>query len=396
MNMRMNSASMQPRVARLNSIIGSPIFESTLWGHEYTLDSLNRTLIEQIKSGHFKKFIFYGMGCSSVVSDIVKGFFITKNIPIEVEVVNDYDTEWFVTDQSLTDDKTLVFIVCYSGWSVEPCLFYDRMKRLNGARNLVVLSGGGRIAQMAKDDGNSLIEYKMMHADREYPLYHVQQFFSIFLDLFHKLNILEIDYEDQLKEAVAYLKDTFDQPMVNKAKEMAQRLQGCRIALLSTSKWYVQLLKQTTMFFNEIAMVPTHRNLLHEFSHTEVAAYSNPTEKQAIIVLSDSDDDDYTKNKVATLKKLFADKSIPQNKNIEFFDIHLDQKDFFQKFYFAHFFMVYVAMFLGELSDVEGRDLISIAAKNPWWSQESIDEHPLCVNIPGELSDSIKKSIELV
>lgn len=396
MNMRMNSHPMQPRVARLNSIIGSPIFESTLWGHEYKLDSLNRTLIEQIKAGHFNKFIFYGMGCSSVVSDIVKGFFITKNIPIEVEVVNDYDTEWFVTDQSLTDDKTLVFIVCYSGWSVEPCLFYDRMKRLNGARNLIVLSGGGRIAQMAKDDGNSLIEYKMMHADREYPLYHVQQFFSIFLDLFHKLNILEVDYEDQLKEAVAYLKDTFDQPMVDKAKDMAQRLQGCRIALLSTSKWYVQLLKQTTMFFNEIAMVPTHRNLLHEFSHTEVAAYSNPTEKQAIIVLSDSNDDDYTKNKVATLKKLFADKSIPQNKNIEFFDIHLDQKDFFQKFYFAHFFMVYVAMFLGELSDVEGRDLISIAAKNPWWSQESIDEHPLCVNIPGELSDSIKKSIELV
>jgi glucose/mannose-6-phosphate isomerase len=387
---------MQPRVERLSGIIGTPIFESILWGHEYTLDNLDSTLAEQIKAGHFEKFIFYGMGCSSVVSDIVKGFFITQQVPIDVEVVNDYDTEWFVTDQSLRHDKTLVFIVCYSGWSVEPCLFYERMKRLNGARNLIVLSGGGRIAQMAKEDGNSLIEYKMIHADREYPLYHVQQFFSIFLDLFHKLNIFEVDYEDQLKEVVSYLKKTFDQPMVDKAKKMAQRLQGSRIVLLSTSKWYVQLLKQTTMFFNEIAMVPTHRNLLHEFSHTEVAAYSNPTEKQAIIVLSDDDDDDYTKNKIATLKKLFADKAIPQNKNIEFFDIHLDQKDFFQKFYFAHFLMVYVAMFLGQLSDVEGRNLISIAAKNPWWSQESIDEHPLCVNIPGELSDSIKQRIELV
>ncbi|BBE09078.1 bifunctional phosphoglucose/phosphomannose isomerase [Mycoavidus cysteinexigens] len=396
MNIKMINQPMQPRVERLSKIIGAPIFESTLWGHEYTLDHLNEMLTAQVKSGHFDKFIFYGMGCSSVVSDIVKGFFITHQIPIDVEVVNDYDTEWFVTDKDLTRDKTLVFIVCYSGWSVEPCLFYERMKRLNGALNLIVLSGGGRIAKMAKNDGNSVIEYRMRHADREYPLYHVQQFFSIFLDLFHKLNILEIDYEDQLRDAVSYLKQKFDSSLIDKAYAMAEKLQGSRIVLLSTSKWYVQLLKQTTMFFNEIAMVPTHRNLLHEFSHTEVAAYSNPVEKQAIIILSDSEDDDYTKNKVATLRKLFGDKSIPQNMNIEFFDIQLNQEDFFQKFYFAHFFMVYVAMFLGQMSNVEGRDLISIAAKNPWWSQESIDEHPLCVDIPGELSESIQKSIEVV
>lgn len=57
-----------------------------------------------------------------------------------------YDTEWFVSDRVLAADDTLVFIVCYSGWSVEPCLFYDRMKSLNGAKNLVVLTGGGKIA----------------------------------------------------------------------------------------------------------------------------------------------------------------------------------------------------------------------------------------------------------
>jgi glucose/mannose-6-phosphate isomerase len=311
-------------------------------------------------------------------------------------VLHDYDTEWFVRDKDLSKEDTLVFIVCYSGWSVEPCLFYERMKRLNGARNLVVLSGGGRIAKMAREDGNSVIEYKLKNADREYPLYHVQQFFSIFLDLFYKLEVLKTNYEDSLQEAVSYLKRTFDDAMIDEARDIAEKLQGSRIALLSTSKWYVQLLKQTTMFFNEIAMVPTHRNLLHEFSHTEVAAYSDPAQKQAIIVLSDSDDDEYTKKKVATLRKLFGDKSIPQNKNIVFVEVHLDQKDFFQKFYFAHFFMVYVAKFLGEMSNVEGRDLISIAAKNPWWSQESIGEHPLCTDIPGELSESIKKSIELV
>ena len=164
MNTKMVNQPMQPRVERLSKIIGDPIFESTLWGHEYTLDNLNKKLADQVKSGHFDKFIFYGMGCSSVVSDLVKGFFITHQILIDVEVVNDYDTEWFVTDKDLSRDKTLVFIVCYSGWSVEPCLFYERMKGLTGARNLIVLSGGGRIAKIAKEEGNSVIEYKMQHA----------------------------------------------------------------------------------------------------------------------------------------------------------------------------------------------------------------------------------------
>ena len=385
----------QPRIARLADMLGTRLFESTLWGHQYTLDGLNSDLRKRIEAGEFKRFVFYGMGCSSVVSDIVKGFFLTKKIPIDVHVVNDYETEWFVNSEMLKDDQTLIFIVCYSGWSVEPCLFYDRMKELTGNKNLIVLTGGGKILKLAEEDGVSAIQYKLKYADREYPLYHVQQFFSIFLDLFYKLKITEKSYEDDLKEAVRYLSEKFDDETVNKAREIAARLEGSRIVFLATAKWYTQLLKQTTMFFNEIAMVPSHRNLLHEYSHTEVAAYSEPTEKQAIVVLLDSDDDEYTQNKVATLDKLFGDKSIDQNRNIEFVRIDLDQDDFFKKFYYAHFFMVYVAFFLGEISNVTGRDLISIAAKNPWWSEESIAKHPSCVDIPGDLSDSIHESIEL-
>jgi len=395
MNIETTKEFMQPRVERLSKFLGAPLFESTLWGHEYKLDALNEALRDRIAKGEFRKFVFYGMGCSSVVSDIVKGFFLTTGVDIEVEVVNDYDTEWFVSDRVLAADDTLVFIVCYSGWSVEPCLFYDRMKSLNGAKNLIVLTGGGKIAKIAKEDGNSVIEYQLRHADREYPLYHVQQFFSIFLDMFYKLKIIEKDYTPELQDSVNYLIEKFDDDLLAEAKAMAESLKDSRIVFLATAKWYTQLLKQTTMFFNEIAMVPSHRNMLHEYSHTEVAAYSDPNQKQAIVMLLDSDDDDYTKRKVETIEKLFGDPDVKQNKNISVWRVDLDQDTFFKKFYYAHFFMVYVAFYLGKMSNVEGRDLISIAAKNPWWSQESIDEHPKCVDIPGELSSSIQESIEI-
>ena len=396
MNMQVKDQYMQPRLSRLNQVIGDKLFESTLWGHEYDLANLDEKLAERIRSGQFKRMVFYGMGCSSVVSDIVKGFFLTKNIPIHVEVVNDYDYTWFVDEHVLSQNDTLIFIVCYSGWSVEPCLFYDRMNELTGNKNLIVLSGGGKIAKTAIADGNSVIQYKLRHADREYPLYHVQQFFSIFLDLFYKLGITPESYEDDLNSAVAFLKTEFDERTLSRAFDIAKKLQNSRIVLLATAPWYVQLLKQTTMFFNEIAMVPTHRNLLHEFSHTEVAAYSAPHEKQSLVVFLDKDDDEYTHQKVATMEHLFADTSLYQNQNIEFVRIDINQDDFFKKFYFTHFFMVQVSFYLGQMANVSGRDLISIAAKNPWWSQESIDEHPSCVDIPGDLSDNIKQSIQIV
>lgn len=376
---------MQPRLKRLEEMLGDPLFESILWGHEYDLGHLDEDLRNRIESGHFKRIVFYGMGCSSVVSDIVKGFFLNQKIPMRVDVINDYELDWFIDREVMKDDTTLTIIVCYSGWSVEPCLFYETMREMTGNHNLIVLSGGGKIAALCQEYGSSLIQYKLRHADREYPLYHVQQFFSIFLDLFHKLKVTPSSYRAELEESVQFLKDEFHEGTLQRAEAIADRLTGSRIALLGTADWYVTLLKQTTMFFNEIAMVPTHRNLLHEFSHTEVAAYSDPAAKQAIITVTDSAADDYTREKVGTLERLFGDKTISQNRNIEFISIVLDQDNFFKKFFFGHFFTVYVAYYLGQRADVTGRDLISIAAKNPWWSQRSIELFPKCVDIPSAL-----------
>ncbi len=384
---------MQPRLERLEPMLGNPLFESLLWGHEYDLSGLDESLRERIASGQFKRIVFYGMGCSSVVSDIVKGFFLSERIPVQVQVINDYDLEWFVDQEVMKDPSTLTIIVCYSGWSVEPCLFYDTMREMTGNQNLIVLTGGGKIAGLCREHGSSLIQYKLRHADREYPLYHVQQFFAIFLDLFHQLGITQRSYKEELEESVTFLKNEFSEGTLKRAEAIAEKLRDSRIVLLGTADWYVTLLKQTTMFFNEIAMVPTHRNLLHEFSHTEVAAYSDPSAKQAMVVFRDANADDYTRNKIQTLEKLFGDKSVPQNRNIEFVTIDLDQENFFKKFFFGHFFTVYIAYYLGLHADVTGRDLISIAAGNPWWSQRSIELFPKCVDIPSSLEPTSAASV---
>ncbi|KAJ5387576.1 hypothetical protein N7509_010117 [Penicillium cosmopolitanum] len=340
--MSQNKGVIQPRLERLEQMLGDPLFESILWGHEYDLNGLDNSLRVKIESGQFKRIVFYGMGCSSVVSDIVKGFFLTEHIPIHVQVVNDYDSDWFIDRDTLKDDSTLTIIVCYSGWSVEPCLFFDTMRNMTGNRNLIVLSGGGKIASLCQEHGTSLIQYKLRHADREYPLYHVQQFFSIFLDLFYKLKITKSSYQSELEDSVKFLKAEFHEETLKRAEAIAEKLRG------------------------ESYRPAEHGGL-------------------AIVTFCDSNADDYTKNKIQTLKGLFGSKDVTQNSNIEFVNIEINQDDFFKKFFFTHFFTIYIAYYLGKYSDVEGRDLISIAAKNPWWSQRSIELFPKCIDIPSVL-----------
>jgi glucose/mannose-6-phosphate isomerase len=385
MTTRTAHPTMQPRLTRLAPLLGEPLFDSILWGHEYSLEHLQPSLESELRHGRFRRIVFYGMGCSSVVSDVMKGFLRAEGLPYQVDVINDYHSEWFIDDSVLQDPGTLIIIVCYSGWSVEPCLFFDRVGALGAHHRLMVLSGGGKIAAMCRESHVSLVQYRLRHADREYPLYHVQQFFAIFLDLFHRLGLTPQTYRNRLEVAARDLRQQFTPAVLAETERWAAQLEGATITCLATPRWNGTLLKQVTMFFNEIAMVPAHRHQLHEWSHTEVAAFSDPHQPMAIIVFIDPDDDAYSREKVATMECIFADTAIVQNRRVQFLKVVLDQGDFCQKYLFGNFLMMHVAFHLGCRLNTAGRDLISITAGNPWWSQASIDRFPRCIDIPANL-----------
>lgn len=379
------TTEMQPRLARLAPLLGPPLFDSILWGHEYDMAGVPEAFREWTASGTVRRIVFYGMGCSSVVSDAMKGYLRSEGLPYAVDVVNDYESEWFVDDAVLADRSTLVVIVCYSGWSVEPCLFLERLAAKGAATRTLVLSGGGRIAASCRESSVALVQYRLRHADREYPLYHVQQFVAIFLDLFHRLGLLADDGRARLAHAAAWLRSAFTPELLAECGSRAARLDGAAITFLSTARWNGTLLKQVTMFFNEIAMVPAHRHLLHEWSHTEVAAFSDPARPLAIVVFTDADDDHYTRRKVATMREAFGRTDLAANRNVRFEEIALAGPDFLTKYLYGGFVAMHVAFRLGLRVNAAGRDLIATVAGNPWWSQAAIERHPACVDIPSEL-----------
>lgn len=359
---------MQPRLIRYKEFIERDYLKGLLKNKEYSLE-IKKELEEKIRNKKFKRILFTGMGCSAIVSDIIKGFFSNKKIPIQVEVINDYQLDYLLDKEIFKDEKTLVIISSYSGYSQEPINAYEEIKKLT--KDIIFLTSGGKLGQIANKDQVSTIYWKIENPDREYPLFHATQYFSILLDIFHKLNLLDTNYEKEIVETVNYLKKEFNKEKINQAKQIAKRMENKDIILLASPKWYLTLLKLADMHINEMAMAPSHRNYLHEFGHSEVAILSDPKMKQFVAIFKDSEEDQYTKDKIKRIKELLKE-GVKQNKNIDVEVIDLNQKDFLKKFFSSLLFIQYISYYLGIYYDFKSRELISIAAGNSWYNIKTI------------------------
>jgi len=359
---------MQPRLKRYKQFIEKEFISGLTRNKEYSF-ALKTELEDKIRSKQFSRILFTGMGCSAIVSDIIKGFFADQKIPFHVEVINDYEIDFLVNKEVLQDEKTLVIISSYSGFSQEPINAYEKIKEYT--KDILFLTSGGKLEQIAKKENVSLIYWKIVNPDREYPLFYATQYFSILLDVFYSLGMIKSNYETELKKSAEVIKKEFTEKKIKEAEEIAKNLKDKDIILLASPKWHLTLLKLAKMHINEMAMAPAHRNFIHEFGHSEIAVFTDPKSKQSLLIFRDKNEDKYTENKIDNLVKILTEKNL-QNKNITIQEININQKDFFQQFFSTLWFIQYISYFLGVYYDYKSRELISTAAQNPWYNMKTI------------------------
>ncbi|MFT4311441.1 MAG: hypothetical protein ACMXX7_02335 [Candidatus Woesearchaeota archaeon] len=188
---------MQPRLKRYKNFIEKQYTEDLLKYDEYSLEKLGKKIKTKISSGKYKKILFKGMGCSAIVSDIIKGFFAVEKIPVHIDVINDYDIDYLLNIEDIK--QTLVIISSYSGFSQEPINAYHKIKK--HTKDIIFLTSGGKLEKIAKKENVSLIYWKIKNQDREYPLFHAPQYFSILLDIFYKLGLLKTNYQTKILKA---------------------------------------------------------------------------------------------------------------------------------------------------------------------------------------------------
>jgi glucose/mannose-6-phosphate isomerase len=362
--------SLVSRLARYEQFIGNEYLEGFLKGHEYSAEDVDEELRKRIESGQFKRIVFTGMGCSAIVSDVIRGYLVERGIPIDVYVVNDYEFPFLIPDSIVNDESTLIVISSYSGHSNEPIL---ALRRLLPVRDrILLLTSGGRLAETGREEGVSILYWRLGNPDREYPLFHVTQYFAILVTVFVEFGLLDGSHQEQLATVVDQLRADFDDECVKRAQQIAAVSHDANIVLIAPPKWHESLLKLCKMHLNEIAMVPATRNYFHEFCHSEVASLTHPERKHSLLFFTDAESDDYTTSKTDNVIRLLTEDR-PQNSRIVVNRIELDQPGFLRKFFGALNLIQQITLHLGRHTNTVSRELISEAAGNPWYHSSTIE-----------------------
>ncbi|MFY1623825.1 SIS domain-containing protein [Micromonospora sp. WMMD735] len=336
---------------------------------EYSIEEIDPELRKRMAGGQFTRIVFSGMGCSAIVSDVIGTYLNASGAAVEVHVFNDYDFPYLVPRSVVDDEGTLFIISSYSGHSEEPIQVF---RSLAGRyHRTLLLTSGGRLTELGREAGVSIARWTLSEPDREYPLFHVGQYFAILLDMFLRLELIAADHRAEVAALPTHLAVDFTPALAELAEVAAQRSRNANIIMLASPKWHESLLKLAKMHFNEMAMAPATRNYFHEFCHSEVATLSDPDRLHSVLLFRDADDDRYTQQKMDNLVALLT-RDMPQNRNMAVTEVPLGQPTFMRRYFTALEFIQTAALALGRFYDTESRDLISEAAGNPWYHRTAV------------------------
>ena len=111
----------------------------------------------------YQNILVSGLGGSAIGGDILRSYAFSQ-AAIPVIVNRDYDIPAFVGPQSL------VLAVSYSGNTEETLSAYRQAERAGA--NIIVVSGGGKLSSLAREDGNMVVEIPAGLSPRAATGYH--------------------------------------------------------------------------------------------------------------------------------------------------------------------------------------------------------------------------------
>ncbi len=358
---------MKPVLERYQQFTNNEFIPSLLWNKDYELSGFSKNLMDKLSGGNFKKIIFSGMGCSAIVSDLVCAFLKDQQINIETDVINDFQIE-HILGENVTYEHTLFIINSYSGHSHEPILLYEYLKpKTNNIIFVTSKVSKGKLEKIGRNVGIPLILWELRNPDPEFPLFHVPQFFSILLDAFHSIGLLRTNFEPDLKATVTFLQPMMSDSLAQNTRVLAQELYDHDVILIASARWYFSLLKLAKMHLNEIGRAPAHRDLLHEFSHSEICVCTDPKSSQCVLVFHDDSEHPYTNWKIENLTELLTE-SISENKHNLVRSVPMQGHTYLEKFFSTLLFIQHMVIELaGHYRTDSKRILISKASGNDWY-----------------------------
>lgn len=282
--------------------------------------------------GRVNKLVIAGVGGSGVGARLVKKFGEYGG-SAPVFTVNGYQLPQYL------DDKTLAVLVSHSGETGETLSCYDKAKA--GGAVCVVISSGGRLAEAAAANGDTLITIPGDLLPREsvayltVPVLLVAGSFGLWelpggrlLDILEAVNDVVFSCNEFVPEAE------------NQAKQLAKRLYGKTPVILGVEGFMESAAYCWKTMLNENAKLPALANAIPEFCHNEIEAM---TEDNFLVILRTMTEDTRLKRQIAALEQ------VARTKNIGVETVWLMGKSGLAKSFGMMVFGDYVSLYLAQL-----------------------------------------------
>ena len=299
-----------------------------------SLEKYSDYIIEASKLGNIKiigtveKIAVCGVGNSGIVGDLLKNYFEELALKIPVFTVKDFEIPAFC------DSKTLVFVISYSGNTMEAIKCYR--SAVGRGCKIISITSGGKLREICKENNVDVIKIpENLCSIAAFPFLFVPV-----LNVLKQNNILEeIDFNsiaEMLKRADFH----------NKVSEISKRIINKKPVIYSSKRFEGVAIRWKNSF-NEIAKIESHYNIFPEVVHNEVNAFEEPKNDSFLIFIVDDDDNKYIKKQIESFRSLIVKKA-------ESTELRLKGSDYLKK--------LFLSVYIGDLISLE---VCKLLEKNP-------------------------------
>lgn len=238
-----------------------------------------------------EKVVVVGMGSAAVAGDLLKTVIGDNSVPIGV--VSDVEVPGWV------DQKTLVFVVSYSGETHETLEAAADAMRKRGT--VVVITAGGKLLQMAKDRDKTYIKLPYRQVSRT----AVVSMLMGMINVMAGAGLIDAVKPDRYALTTVLKHKAWQE----KAQELAKKLFN-KVPLVYTSQRLEGLGKRMCQMLNENAKVLAFHNTIPQLCHNEIEGFENPQARLQIVMIQDDADNHKVKKKMLATKKIIEEKGV--------------------------------------------------------------------------------------
>ncbi|HEY0407999.1 MAG TPA: SIS domain-containing protein [Pyrinomonadaceae bacterium] len=284
-------AMLSERAARLDKSNMAKVIENTPRQIENALSQE----LPSVPQGPFDEVIIAGMGGSALPAEVVINSF-ADTLKIPIKVVRNYTIP-------KADARSLVVVCSFSGNTEETLSVIESFP--DDAANVVVVTAGGRLAELATEKSYPLIKIPVWHEPQGFqPRSAIGYFVTYFVRLLDAINSIG-GATAQLKEVPAFLRVLTN--VRSEAEDLAMWLEN-QIPVVYTDEVHLTSIARIAKIkFNENSKRPAFFNALPEANHNEMIGFMRKGLAQfGLLYLHDPDSHPRIRERYLVMKKVFA------------------------------------------------------------------------------------------